>query len=308
MSGRTVGSISRLPLLNTTSGKPLYLLNRAPLTRPTCAHILELDARMSCGDAPQDWSSHCKRLFSAPSCWRLRLPLLVTEARCECGAGLDQRGRHRAACPQSGRLRTRAIPTERTLARVCREAGASVRCNAKLRDMNTLRSALTFRGEAQPNAANVNGAVLAGARQEKATKCCELLEGTRYRLIVGMETDGRWSEEALGFVEMPRVARARDASPALKRSAFLVCADGHGCFRSLAAVPLLVPWSPRMALMVRCPTSPTFSRRRERAVHSRNATCFQHFPPATCLKKNCQLQEKLLLMCACDPHRLSSPP
>ena len=40
VSGRTVGSISRLPLLNTTSGRPLYLLNRAPLTRPTCVHIL----------------------------------------------------------------------------------------------------------------------------------------------------------------------------------------------------------------------------------------------------------------------------
>ena len=70
VSGRTVGSISRLPLLNTTSGRLLYLLNRAPLTRPTCAHILELDARTSCADAPQDRSSHCNRLFSAPSCWR----------------------------------------------------------------------------------------------------------------------------------------------------------------------------------------------------------------------------------------------
>ena len=49
---------------------------------------------------------------------------------------MDQRGRHRAACPLSGRLRTGAVPTERTLARVCRDTGASVRCNAKLREMN----------------------------------------------------------------------------------------------------------------------------------------------------------------------------
>ena len=42
------------------------VLSRAPLTMPTCAHILELDARTSCADAPQD----CNRLFSAPSCWR----------------------------------------------------------------------------------------------------------------------------------------------------------------------------------------------------------------------------------------------
>ena len=67
---------------------------------------------------------------------RLRLPLSITEARCECSGSLDFRGQHRAACPRSGRLRSRAVPTERTLARVCREAGATVRRNAKLRDMN----------------------------------------------------------------------------------------------------------------------------------------------------------------------------
>ena len=67
---------------------------------------------------------------------RLRLPLDVTEARCECGIPLDVFGRHRAACPRSGRLRTRAVGPERTLARICREAGATVRMNTKLRDMN----------------------------------------------------------------------------------------------------------------------------------------------------------------------------
>ena len=55
---------------------------------------------------------------------RLRLPIHVTEARCLCGAPLDQLGRHRGTCPRSGRLKSRAVPTERTLARVCREAGA----------------------------------------------------------------------------------------------------------------------------------------------------------------------------------------
>ena len=67
---------------------------------------------------------------------RLRLPLSVVEARCECGMLLDSLGRHRAACPRSGRLRRRAMAPEKTLARVCREAGATVRCNAKLREMN----------------------------------------------------------------------------------------------------------------------------------------------------------------------------
>ena len=49
--------------------------------------------------------------------------------------------RHRAACPRSGRLRARAVGPERSLARVCREAGATVRCHAKLRDMNVAVSA-----------------------------------------------------------------------------------------------------------------------------------------------------------------------
>ena len=67
-------------------------------------------------------------------------------------------------CVRSGRLRTRAVPTERTLARVWCEAGASVRCNAKLREMNIAVSA------SRPSAAYVNGAVLAAARHDKAAK------------------------------------------------------------------------------------------------------------------------------------------
>ena len=62
---------------------------------------------------------------------RLRLPL-ITDNKCECRGVLDDRGQHRAACHRSGRLRSRAVPTERTLARVCWEAGATVRCNAKI--------------------------------------------------------------------------------------------------------------------------------------------------------------------------------
>ena len=48
---------------------------------------------------------------------RLRLPPLVAEAHCECGARLDRCGRHRAACGRSGRLRSRATATEKTLVR-----------------------------------------------------------------------------------------------------------------------------------------------------------------------------------------------
>ena len=128
---------------------------------------------------------------------RLGLPLDVTEARGECGGAVDLQGRHRAACPRSGRLRTRAVGPERTLARVCREAGATVRWQAKLRDVNvtvsandegaievlasglplfqgaqlavdiTIRSVLTATGAAGPNTSHTVGAALLHARKEK---------------------------------------------------------------------------------------------------------------------------------------------
>ena len=56
-------------------------------------------------------------------------------------AALDTMGRHRATCPRSGLLKIKAQGLERSLARICREAGASVRFNTKLRDMNVAVSA-----------------------------------------------------------------------------------------------------------------------------------------------------------------------
>ena len=195
---------------------------------------------------------------------RLCLLLNVVEARCECGIALDAFGRHRAACPRSGRLRSRAVPPERTLAR-------TVRCNAKLRDMNvvvsasdersievlasglpfhhgaqlaidvTLRSALTSCGNAIPGAARENGAALARARPDKERKFAELLEGDRCHLVVvAPETGGRWSSEALELVESLASARAREAPPILRRSAHLAWARRCGrmlsvsCARSFA--------------------------------------------------------------------------
>ena len=51
----------------------------------------------------------------------------------------DRVGQHRSppSCVRrSGRLKTRALAPERTLARVCGEAGATVPCHAMLQDMN----------------------------------------------------------------------------------------------------------------------------------------------------------------------------
>ena len=87
--------------------------------------------------------SHGTRVRDSPSpvpgpcCWKGSSCLQIDETRCSgCQSPLDPLGRHSAACPRTGRLRKRATPIERVLARVCREAGARVRFNAFLRDMN----------------------------------------------------------------------------------------------------------------------------------------------------------------------------
>ena len=91
-----------------------------------CSHVLH-----GCPTSPE--FTVAPDVFRTIVLERLRLPLPVTEARCDCGALTDSRGRHWAACPHSGRLRTRAVAPEKTLARICREAGATVRANVKLR-------------------------------------------------------------------------------------------------------------------------------------------------------------------------------
>ena len=173
---------------------------------------------------------------------RMRLPLHVTEAKWECGADLDSLGRHRAACPRSGRLRTRALGPAKTLARICREVGATVRCTAKLRDTDTavsaqderaievrafavdvtLRCALTANGEAHPNAAAEDGTVCSRARVDRERKNTELLAGHRCRLVVvALETGGRGSNEAIQFTGDLTAAPSREAPPVMRRSDFL---------------------------------------------------------------------------------------
>ena len=65
------------------------------------------------------------------------MALSVINATCEgCYSVLDARGRYRAACTLSGRVKRRATPTERVLAHFCRETDALVRFHAYVRDMN----------------------------------------------------------------------------------------------------------------------------------------------------------------------------
>ena len=80
----------------------------------------------------------------------------------------------------------------------------------------TLRCALTADGLPQPGAAAVDGAVCSRAREDKERKYPEHLRDDRCRLVVlALETGGRWSEEAVQFVESLAVSRAREAPPTL---------------------------------------------------------------------------------------------
>ena len=69
---------------------------------------------------------------------RLRLPLQITESHCECGATSWD-------ATEPGKLRSRPVAPERALARICREAGAIVRQNVMVQDMNIIVSALDER-------------------------------------------------------------------------------------------------------------------------------------------------------------------
>ena len=90
-------------------------------------------------------------------------------------------------------------------------------------------------------------------RADKELKYSELFRGDRCRLVVvALETGGRWSPEAVDFIDRLATARARDAPPNLQRSAFLawirqwtLCSGGAlwrevQLFRHSSMVP--IPW------------------------------------------------------------------
>ena len=144
-------------------------------------------------------------------------------------------------------MEKRAAAPEQALARVCREAGAVVKCNVFLRDLSvgvsasdgrrlevlaqglpcrggrqlavdvTLRTVLRADGTPQPRAATVDGIVATRARQDKEDAYPELVAARRCALVVvAIETGGRWSDESAEFLEELAYARARAALPALR--------------------------------------------------------------------------------------------
>ena len=139
-------------------------------------------------------------LFRTMILERLRLPLQASEAR-ECGAFLDREGTE----PTQKRVQAPAR---------CQEAGATLRYNARLRDVSVAVAAqddkaidvsassllhvilrCTHSGwTAQPGAARVDGAVCSRAWEEQERTCSELVRGDGCRLVVvALEMGGRRS-------------------------------------------------------------------------------------------------------------------
>ena len=196
---------------------------------------------------------------------------------------MDARGLHRAACPRSGRLKLRSGPMERMLARVCREAGARIRTNVLLRDMNvavqarderrieilahglpcfggaqlavdaTLRCALSTSGAPRPRSVREDGAALMDARADKERAYPELAQSQRCRLIVlGLETGGRWSDETAAVVWELARAKSREAPGYLRHSSMIAWHKRWTSMISVAtftafAYSLLMPHAPLAA-------------------------------------------------------------
>ena len=181
---------------------------------------------------------------------RLRWPLPLSSSSCSgCGCGVDTLGDHLSSCMRSGRVKLRATPIEQAVARICREAGARVRSNVFLRNLNvatepndrrqleviasglpvlggsqlaidvTLRSPLQCNGEPRAQADWCDGATAEAARADKEAKYPELATGARCRLVVlALETGGRFSRELGEFLR--QLAHARSlAAPSFLRAA-----------------------------------------------------------------------------------------
>ena len=159
---------------------------------------------------------------------RLHLPLHVDERVCKCGQPVDVFGHHRSACSRIGLLKPRGTPAEVCMAQICREAGAHVKENQLLRDLNvivpaddqrrievianglpfwggkqvaidtTVVSTLTGRGMARGWRP---GQAIHEAEQDKCRRYHELVNGSRCHLLVmAFEVAGRWSATAVTFL------------------------------------------------------------------------------------------------------------
>ena len=191
---------------------------------------------VACPSSPhQRFASH---LFRVLLLRRLHLPLPLSSRSCRCGRPLDARGHHRTSCPTSGVLGRRGFALESAAARVCREAGARVRTNVFVRDLDLLPQGVPDQRRLEVVAEGLplfHGAQLA----------IELsgAHGRAKLVVLAAEVGGRWSLEAQTFLRLlvraktrslPEVLRVRARQAWLFRwSSLLACSAGRAYASSL---------------------------------------------------------------------------
>ena len=187
---------------------------------------------------------------------RLRLGIEVDSVDCpakHCNKVLDAAGDHPASCMRTGRVRKRATVLERCLARICREAGARVVPNRKLRDMrvgvasNDERSievvcyglplyhgiplaldvtqVSPLHADGTPHSmAHVSAGVRMQVRiADKEERYPELVQaddhGVLKFIVLPCEVGGRWGESWFELISQLAKAKSRSAPRLLRRSA-----------------------------------------------------------------------------------------
>ena len=193
---------------------------------------------------------------------RLRLPILLDRGVCPgrhkvgnrlAPVALDDYGDHLASCMLSGRVKSRATPLEKTLARICKEAGGRVLPNRPLSQMRigvppsdnrnievyvcgldcfngvplvldvTMVSPLQCNGNPHPRAEIEPGVRMKKRVERKEADYRELVDasarGEVKFMILPCEVGGRWGDTWFELIRVLAKEKARRAPKLLRRSA-----------------------------------------------------------------------------------------
>ena len=188
---------------------------------------------------------------------RLRLDLTLGLSKCvgkRCRQRLNSKGDHLASCMKSGRVKLRANPLEAMWAQVCEEAGGRVVPNSRLSALRlgvdpsdtrrvefcvhglrfghggvpllcdcTQVSVLSQKGEPHPRTTTVPGIAIERAEKRKPETYKEVAQkrGIVQLVTLACETQGRWSETCVLFIQSMAKQKAKEAPPVMRRSAEL---------------------------------------------------------------------------------------
>ena len=100
--------------------------------------------------------------------------------------------------------------------------GLPCRAGAQLAIDITMRSSVSSSGHAHPRAPTEDSVIANAARSDKESTYPEFVGSGRCELVVlALEVGGRFSAETFAFIEELAYAKAREATPAVRKSARL---------------------------------------------------------------------------------------